>query len=89
MQMLNSCQGTKDASCLFYKLLRKALEGYGFIRSTVDHAYFVKPLEGNHHLYASVATDDILVSYPSYKFFEDLKTYMKQFLNFRYKLDQY
>ena len=79
MQMLNSCQGTKDASCLFYKLLRKALEGYGFIRSTVDHAYFVKPLEGNHHLYASVATDDILVSYPSYKFFEDLKTYMKQF----------
>ena len=32
MQMLNSCQRTKDASCLFYKSLRKAMEGYGCIR---------------------------------------------------------
>ena len=73
MQMFNSCQGTKDASCLFYKLLRKALEGYGFIRSTVDHAYFVKGLDGGHHLYASVATNDILVSFPCYEIFDDLQ----------------
>ena len=79
MQMLNSCQGTKDASSLFYNLLRKSLQGYGFVRSTVDHAYFVKPLPNGHHLYASVATDDILVSYPDYRYFEDLKTYLQQF----------
>ena len=79
IQMLNSCQGTKDASCLFYKLLRKALEGYGFIRSTVDHAYFVKSLGDGHHLFASVATDDILVSFPCYQAFDDLRKYMKQF----------
>ena len=79
MQMLNSCQGTKDASCLFYKLLRKALEGYGFIRSTVDHAYFVKSIGDGHHLFASVATDDILVSFPCYQAFDDLQRYMRQF----------
>ena len=79
MQMFNSCQGTKDASCLFYKLLRKALKSYGFIRSTVDHAYFVKPLKNNHHLYASIVTDDILVSFTSYRFFDDLKKFISQY----------
>ena len=79
MQMLNSCQGTKDASSLFYKLMRKALEGYGFTRSTVDQAYFVKSLPGGHHVYASVATDDILVSFPSYQVFDDLKIYLQQY----------
>ena len=79
MQMLNSCQGTKDASSLFYKLLGKALKDYGFVRSTVDHAYFVKPLDNGHHIYASLATDDILVSFPTYQIFDDLKKYLQQY----------
>ena len=79
LQMLNSCQGTKDASSLFYKLLSKALKGYGFIRSTVDHAYFVKSLENNRQVFASIATDDILVSFPTYNVFDDLKRYLQQY----------
>ena len=79
MQMLNSCQGTKDASSLFYNLLRKVLVDYGFVRSTVDHAYFVKSLDNGHHIYLPIATDDLLVSFPSYEIFDDLIQYMSKY----------
>ena len=78
-QMLNASQGTRDAGCLFYSLLRKVIESYGFVRSTVDHAYFVKDLADGNYLYLSVATDDLLVSFPSYAIFEDLRLYLSQY----------
>ena len=78
-QMLNASQGTRDAGCLFYSLLRKIVESYGFVRSTVDHAYFVKALNNGHFMYLSIATDDLLVSFPTYNVFEDFKQYLSKF----------
>ena len=78
-QMLNSNQGTRDAGNLWYCLMRSILEHYGFIRSTVDHAFFVKALDNGHYIYASVATDDIMCSFHDWKIFEDIKQFMLQY----------
>jgi hypothetical protein len=80
LQMFNSNQGTKDTGNLWYNLLMPILEQYGLICSTVDHAYFVKAV-GDKFLSVSLATDDFLVSSPTYGIFGDFKCYLnKHFL---------
>ena len=69
-QMLNSNQGTRDAGNLWYCLMRSILEEYGCIRSTVDHAFFVKALDNGQYIYVSVATDDLLCSFSDWKIFK-------------------
>ena len=78
-QMLNSNQGTRDAGCLWYNLLYPILLNYGFIRCTVDHAYFVKEFEDKTYLFLSLATDDLLTSFKTYAIFDDLVAYLEQF----------
>ena len=78
-QMLNSNQGTRDAGCLWYCLLRSIVEQYGFVRSTVDHAFFVKLLPNGEYMYASLATDDILCSFHSWAIFDDFKNFFLEF----------
>ena len=78
-QMMNSNQGTRDAGYLWYCLMRSILEEYGFVRSTVDHAFFVKALPNGHHIYVSVATDDLLCSFHDWKIFENLKDFLLQY----------
>ena len=77
-QMFNSNQGTKDAGNLWYTLIKDIIIKYGMIRSTVDHAYFVKDIGNGEFILASLATDDLLVSCPNYRIFEDLVQYLKQ-----------
>ena len=79
--MLNSNQGTRDAGNLWYCLMRSILETYGFIRSTVDHAYFVKAIENDQYIYVSVATDDLLCSFHDWKVFVDLKMFFLQYFD--------
>ena len=78
-QMLNSNQGTKDAGHLWYTLLMNILIKFGFIRSTVDHAYFVKDLGDDLFILLSLATDDLLISCPSFAILHDFKLYLQQF----------
>src|ERR1700678_821323 len=40
-RLLKSLYGLKQASLIWYKLLRKVLENLGFVRSEFDHAVFV------------------------------------------------
>ncbi len=77
-QMLNGNQGTKPASHLWYKLLKPILEKYGFAKSTVDHAFFVKVYEGPRYFYICLATDDLLCSFPTWAIFEDFKQFMEK-----------
>ena len=79
VKCFNSNQGTRDAGNLWYCLIRGVLEKFGFIRSTVDHAFFVKALANNNHIYVSVATDDLLCSFPSWDVFTDFKSYLLQY----------
>ena len=78
-QMFNSNQGTKDAGHLWYTLLKNIIIKFGFIRSTVDHAYFVKSLGDDLYILLSLATDDILISCPSFAILHDFKLYLQQF----------
>jgi hypothetical protein len=78
-QMLNANQGTKDAGCLWYKLFRSVMEKYGMTRSTVDHAFFIKQYDDDTYMSMSLATDDLLCSFQSYKHFEDLVHFLRQY----------
>lgn len=77
-QMLNGNQGTKPASYLWYRLLKPILEKYGFVKSTVDHALFVKVYDGPQYFYICLATDDLLCSFPSWAIFDDFKQFMEK-----------
>lgn len=78
-QALNGNQGTKPASHIWYQLLKPILLKYGFVMSTVDHAFFVKCYEGppKRYHYVGVATDDLLNSAPSWQHFDDLRKYLE------------
>ena len=77
--MLNSNQGTRDAGNNWWKLLRGILQDYGLHSTPVDHAFFVKNLEGTTNMLISLATDDLLCSVPSCKHATDFIRYMEQF----------
>ena len=77
--MMNSNQGTQDAGYLWYCLMRRILEEYGFIWLTVNHAFFVKALPKGHHIYVSVATENLLCSFHDWNIFDDLKAFMLQY----------
>ena len=77
--MLNSNQGTRDAGNLWYCLARSILETLGFIRLTVDHAFFVKALNNDNYIYISVATDDLLCSFHDWQVFEWLRDALLQY----------
>lgn len=81
-QMLNGNQGTKAASNIWYNLVAPILIKYGFAKSTVDHAFFVKKYDGPdgtpRWFYICLATDDLLCSFPSYAIFDNFKAYMEE-----------
>lgn len=80
LQMLNSNQGTQDAGNLWCQLLMKVLLEYGFICSTIDHAYFVKTLPNDDYIYVTLATDDLLsVGCPSKHIFQQLKQHLQKY----------
>ena len=45
----------------------------------MDHAYFVKHLEHDQYMYASLAADDIFVSCPSFRIFNDLVLFTRKY----------
>ena len=77
--MLNANQGTKDAGNQWYRLLLKVLQGYGLVRSTVDHGFLVKQVTDSHKLYISLATDDFMCSFHDYKVLKDLAAYLRNY----------
>ena len=81
IQMFNSNQGTKDAGNRWYSLVKSVLIKYGFIRSHVDHAYFAKDLGHDQFIYISLATDDLFVSCPNHKIFDDIVCFMKSYFD--------
>ena len=76
LQMLNSNQGTKNVSNLWYHLLLKVLIKYRMVRSTVDHAYLVKQMSPEEYIYISLATYDLLHSFLKQQSFDDLVKYL-------------
>ena len=78
-QALNGNQGTRPASHIWYQVLKPILLKYGFVMSTVDHAFFVKCYEGPPKLYhyVGVATDDLLNSAPTWKHFDDFRKFLE------------
>ena len=80
-QMLNANQGTKAASHIWYWLLVPILKKYGFDRSTVDHAFLIKKYDDGSYFYICLATDDLLCAFKTYKHFEDLNAFLKQYFN--------
>jgi hypothetical protein len=76
---LNANQGTKDAGHLWYQLFKSVMEKYGMKRSTVDHGFFVKQYDDDSFLYLSLATDDLLCSFKTYKHFDDLVQFLKKY----------
>jgi hypothetical protein len=78
-QMFNSNQGTKDAGNLWYNLVLKVFTDYHLIRSTVDHCLFIWKYDDGTYLYVTVATDDFLCSFATYKHFHDFRLYLAQF----------
>ena len=80
-QMFNANQGTKAASHIWYWLIVPILGKYGFHRSTVDHALLIKAYDDGSYFYISLATDDLLCAFLTYKHFHDLVLYLKQFFN--------
>jgi hypothetical protein len=78
-QMLNANQGTKSASHIWYWLLVPILTKYGFVRSTVDHAFFIKSCTSSTHFYICLATDDLLCSHPNQEEFDKLVKYLSTF----------
>ncbi len=78
-QMLNANQGTKSASHIWYWLLVPILTKYGFIRSTVDHAFFIKSCGEKSYFYICLATDDLLCSHPNETEFSKLVLYLQEY----------
>jgi hypothetical protein len=80
-QMLNANQGTKSASHVWYWLLVPILQKYGFIRSTVDHAFFIRPCPDDRHFYICLATDDLLCSHPNQLEFDNLVKHLGKYFD--------
>jgi hypothetical protein len=78
-QMLNSNQGTRDAGNVWYNFLHKVLLKYGLIRSTTDHGLFVRAYKDDSYLYVSLATDDMLCSFKTYRHFDDFRLFLQQY----------
>ena len=78
-QMFNANQGTKDAANQWKGLLVSILDDYGLKPSKVDHALFWKVLDDGKMMIVSVATDDLLVSLPSYSVAHDFKLFLQQY----------
>jgi hypothetical protein len=78
-QMLNANQGTKDAGNLWYSLFSSVISKYGMTRSTVDHGLFAKQYEDGSYLYVSLATDDLLCAFKTYRHFEDFERFLKSY----------
>lgn len=60
-KLLKSLYGLKQASLVWYKLLRKTLEALGFVRSEFDHALFIFHKDWNHtsvHCLLAMHIDD-------------------------------
>jgi hypothetical protein len=78
-QMLNANQGTKSASHVWYWLLVPILKKYGFTRSTIDHAFFIRHCSKETYFYICLATDDLLCSHPNQDEFNKLVEYLNQY----------
>jgi hypothetical protein len=77
--MLNSNQGTRDAGHVWYNFLHKVLLKYGLVRSTTDHGLFVRQYDDSSYLYVSLATDDTLCSFLTYRHFDDFRLFLGQY----------
>jgi hypothetical protein len=80
-RLLKSLYGLKQASLIWYKLLRKVLESLGFLRSEFDHAVFVyKCLWGGKEVHCLLAmhVDDGLASCTSMGFLTFIKSEIKK-----------
>jgi hypothetical protein len=80
-QMLNANQGTKSASHIWYWLLVPILTKYGFIRSTIDHAFFILSCGNEKYFYICLATDDLLCSHPNDLEFKKLVKYLSEYFD--------
>jgi len=80
-RLLKSLYGLKQASLIWYKLLRKVLESLGFLRSEFDHAVFVyKRLWGGEgvHCLLAMHVDDGLAGCTSMEFLTFIKGEIKK-----------
>ena len=80
-RLLKSLYGLKQASLIWYKLLRKVLESLGFSRSEFDHAVFVYKRqwkEENVHCLLAMHVDDGLAGCTSMKFLTFIKGEIKK-----------
>ena len=74
--LLKSLYGLKQASLIWYKLLRKVLESLGFVHSEFDHAVFVykRPWGGEEvHCLLAMHVDDGLAGCTSMDFLTFIK----------------
>jgi hypothetical protein len=80
-RLLKSLYGLKQASLIWYKLLRKVLESLGFMRSELDHALFVykRPWGGSDvHCLLAMHVDDGLAGSTSMDFLGFIKGEIKK-----------
>ena len=80
-RLLKSLYGLKQASLIWYKLLRKVLESLGFVRSEFDHAVFVykRPWGGEEvHCLLAMHVDDGLAGCTSMDFLTFIKGEIKK-----------
>jgi len=80
-RLLKSLYGLKQASLIWYKLLRKVLEGLGFQRSEYDHAVFIykRAWKGEDvHCLLAMHVDDGLAGCNSQGFLDFIKTEIKK-----------
>jgi hypothetical protein len=75
-RLLKSLYGLKQASLIWYRLLRRVLEALGFLRSEFDHAVFIfkRPWGGEDvHCLMAMHVDDGLAGCTSMKFLVFIK----------------
>jgi hypothetical protein len=80
-RLLKSLYGLKQASLIWYNLLRKVLEALGFLRSEFDHAVFVykRPWGGEEvHCLLAMHVDDGMAGSTSSRFLTFIKAEIKK-----------
>jgi hypothetical protein len=80
-RLLKSLYGLKQASLIWYRLLRKVLETLGFLRSEFDHAVFIykRPWGGEDvHCLMAMHVDDGMAGCTSMAFLTFIKSEIKK-----------